>query len=221
MIPIYCGTYKVTIIRSIQLFILHLFSLLNFLTSMQHSGRNFHLNKDIPESDLIAACIKKDPAAQRVIYERFYSKMLAVCQRYTGNRETAKDMVQDGFVILFEKIGTYAGLGSFEGWVRKIFVNISLSYLRKNDALRYSEQIESTSVRPVTTGLVLEKISADDILRCIEQMPPGFRTIFNMYAIEGYSHNEIAKMLNISESTSRSQYSRAKSWLQHKLNDLK
>ena len=188
---------------------------------MQHSGRNSHLNKDTPESDLIAACRKKDAAAQRVVYERLFSKMLAVCQRYTGNRETARDIVQDGFVVLFEKIGTYAGTGSFEGWARKIFVNISLSYLRKNDALRYSEQIENSAGKSVTTGQILENISAGDILRCIEQMPSGFRTIFNMYAVEGYSHNEIAEILKISESTSRSQYSRARAWLQHKLNDLK
>ncbi len=188
---------------------------------MQHSGRNFHLNKDIPESDLIAACKKNEAAAQRIIYERLYSRMLAVCQRYTGSRETARDIVQDGFVVLFEKIGTYAGTGSFEGWARKIFVNMSLSYLRRNDALRYSEPIENTTGRSVTTGLILENISANDILRCLEQMPYGFRTIFNVYAIEGYSHNEIAKLLDISESTSRSQYSRARSWLQNKLNDLK
>ena len=188
---------------------------------MQHSGRNFHLNKDIPESDLIAACKKNEAAAQRIIYERLYSRMLAVCQRYTGSRETARDIVQDGFVVLFEKIGTYAGTGSFEGWARKIFVNMSLSYLRRNDVLRYSEPIENTTGRSVTTGLILENISANDILRCLEQMPYGFRTIFNMYAIEGYSHNEIAKLLDISESTSRSQYSRARSWLQNKLNDLK
>lgn len=87
---------------------------------MQHSGRDFHLNKDIPESDLIATCKKNDATAQRVIYERLYSRMLAVCQRYTGNRETARDVVQDGFVVLFDKIGTYAGTGSFEGWARKI-----------------------------------------------------------------------------------------------------
>ena len=188
---------------------------------MQHSGRDFHLNKDIPESDLIAACKKNDATAQRVIYERLYSRMLAVCQRYTGNRETARDVVQDGFVVLFDKIGTYAGTGSFEGWARKIFVNMSLSHLRKNDALKYTEPIENTAAKTVTTGLILENISAGDILHCMEQMPYGFRTIFNMYAIEGYSHNEIAKLLDISESTSRSQYSRARSWLQNKLNDLK
>lgn len=188
---------------------------------MQHSGPKFHLNKDTPESDLIAACKKKDATAQKVIYERFYSRMFAVCLRYTGNRETARDIVQDGFVVLFDKVGTYAGLGSFEGWARKIFVNLSLSYLRKKDTLRYSEPIENTTGKAVTSGLILENISAGDIMRCIEQMPHGFRTIFNMYAIEGYSHNEIAEILNISEGTSRSQYSRARSWLQQKLKDLK
>ncbi len=146
--------------------------------------------------------------------------MLAICQRYTGNRETAKDITQDGFVVLFDKIGTYAGIGSFEGWARKIFVNLSLSYLRKKDTLRYSEPIENTTGKALTSGFILEKISAKDIMNCIEQMPPGFRTVFNMYAIEGYSHNEIAKILNISEGTSRSQYSRARGWLQQKLKDL-
>ncbi|HHV40014.1 MAG: sigma-70 family RNA polymerase sigma factor [Bacteroidales bacterium] len=187
---------------------------------MQHSGQKFHLNKDTPESDLIAACRKKDAEAQRIIYERLYSKMLAVCQRYTGDRETAKDITQDGFVVLFDKIGTYAGLGSFEGWARKIFVNLSLSYLRKKDTLRYSQPIETTIGKASTSGFILENISAADIMRCIEQMPTGFRTIFNMYAIEGYTHSEIAKILNINEGTSRSQYSRARAWLQQKLKGL-
>ncbi len=141
---------------------------------MQHSGRNYHLNKDIPEGDLIAACLKKDAAAQRVIYERLYSRMLAVCQRYTGNRETARDIVQDGFVVLFDKIGTYAGTGSFEGWARKIFVNISLSYLRKNDALRYSEQIEATTAgSSVTTG-IFENIAGiyTAVYNKCRQIPP-------------------------------------------------
>lgn len=187
---------------------------------MQHSGQNFHLNKDTPESDLIAACKKKEAEAQKIMYERLYPKMLAVCQRYTGDRDTAKDITQDGFVVLFDKIGTYAGLGSFEGWARKIFVNLSLSYLRKKDALRFTQPIETSIGKAVTSGLILENISAADIMRCIEQMPAGFRTIFNMYAIEGYTHNEIAEILNINEGTSRSQYSRARVWLQQKLKSM-
>lgn len=186
---------------------------------MQHSTTKNRLYEDFTESDLIAACVKKDPRAQRVVYERFYAKMLAVCTRYVGCRETAKDIVQDGFVVLFDKIGTFAGTGSFEGWVRKIMVNTSLSYLRKNDALRYSEQIETTIGKSTTTGNILENISAQDILHCIDQMPQGFRTIFNLYAIEGYPHQDIAQMLQINESTSRSQYSRARIWLQNRLTD--
>ena len=118
---------------------------------------------------------------------------------------------------MFEKIGTYAGTGSFEGWARKIFVNISLSYLRKNDVLRYSEQVDVSAGKTTISGNIIENISARDIMDCIEEMPTGFRTIFNMYAVEGYAHHEIAEMLNISESTSRSQYSRARNWLQNKL----
>lgn len=184
---------------------------------MQHSGSKFHLTKDIPESTLIAACVKKNPAAQCALYERLYAKMLAVCTRYVGSRETARDLVQDGFVVLFDKIGMYAGTGSFEGWARKIFVNISLSYLRKNDVLRYSEQVDVSAGKTTISGNIIENISARDIMDCIEEMPTGFRTIFNMYAVEGYAHHEIAEMLNISESTSRSQYSRARNWLQNKL----
>lgn len=187
---------------------------------MQHFKPDNHLDKDSPESQLIAACVKKDPVAQRVVYERFYGKMVTVCQRYVGDKETAKDLVQDGFVVLFDKIGTYAGTGSFEGWARRLFVNTALSYLRKNDALRYSEQIEGSVSKSVVSGRILEDIAAQDILRCIDQMPAGFRTVFNLYAIEGYPHQEIAEMLHINESTSRSQFSRARTWLQHKLTEL-
>ena len=188
---------------------------------MQHFSTKNRLYEDFTESELIAACVKKDPRAQRVVYERFYAKMLAVCTRYTGSKETAKDLVQDGFVVLFDKIGTYAGTGSFEGWVRRIMVNTSLSYLRKNDALRMSQQIDITLGKSVTMGNILENISVQDIMRCVEQMPVGFRTIFNLYAVEGYPHQEIAKMLQINESTSRSQYSRARIWLQNRLTDPK
>lgn len=186
---------------------------------MQRFSLENHLTKDFTESELIAACVKHDAQAQRVVYERFYAKMLGVCTRYVGNRETAKDVVQDGFVVVFEKIGTFAGTGSFEGWVRKIFVNVALTYLRKNDALRFSEPIDTSLGKSPVESSVLEGIAAKELLQSITEMPAGFRSIFNLYAVEGYSHQEIAQMLHINESTSRSQYSRARNWLQNKLNN--
>lgn len=187
---------------------------------MQHFGSKSRLVNDLTEEELIAACVKKDQTAQCVIYKRYYGIMLTLCVRYVGNREIAKDIVQDGFITLFDKIHTYARLGSFEGWAKRIFINTALSYLRKNDALRYSEQADTIALSATASDNILENMSAEDLLRCIASMPEGFRTIFNLYAIEGYQHREIARMLHINESTSRSQYTRAKLWLQNKIKSL-
>lgn len=188
-----------------------------FSYAMQHFNSQLRLSKDLTDEELIAACVKRDQAAQCVIYKRYYGTMLALCIRYVGSRETAKDIVQDGFIVLFDKINTYANLGSFEGWAKKIFINLSLSYLRKSDALRYTEQADTTNVPQLISGNILENMSAQDLLKCIASMPEGFRTVFNLHALEGFQHNEIAKMLHIREGTSRSQYTRARVWLQNKL----
>jgi len=146
---------------------------------------------------------------------------MSVCVRYVPDRETARDLLQDGFVKLFTKIDTYSSVGSFAGWMRRIFVTTALEHLRRNDALKqsldideYDNYIENVDVT------VLDKISADDLMRCIGELPHGFRTVFNLYAIEGYSHAEIAKELNISEATSRSQFMRARKILQKNVQTL-
>ncbi|MBP5210864.1 MAG: sigma-70 family RNA polymerase sigma factor [Bacteroidales bacterium] len=139
--------------------------------------------------------------------------MMAVCRRYIPDAEAAKDVLQDGFVTLFDKLGSYKGDGSFEGWVRRIFVNTALMQLRRNDALKFSDEIElADSVDNVKCD-TLDSIQAGDLMKLINALPQGFRTVFNLYVIEGFDHSEIAKMLKISEGTSRSQLSRARAWL--------
>lgn len=166
----------------------------------------------IDDEELIAGCVRKNSAAQRMLYEKYAHKMMGVCMRYAANRETARDLLHDGFIGLFEKINTYIGNGSFEGWMRRLFINTALMHLRKKDALvNYSEY---SLTEQSTDFSVFEKLSADELVALIAELPTGFRVVFNLYAVEGYTHSEIAEMLHITESTSRSQYARARSCLQ-------
>ena len=133
----------------------------------------------------------------------------------------AEDFLQDGFIKVFSSIRSYSYEGSFEGWMRRIFVNTALEALRKNDLLRNGVDLNALEPQQEADYSAVEKISADELMELIAQLPPGFRTVFNMFAIEGYSHREIAETLNINESTSRSQYTRAKRLLQKWIKELK
>ena len=146
---------------------------------------------------------------------------MSVCLRYADNREMAEDFLQDGFIKVFSSIRSYSYEGSFEGWMRRIFVNTALEALRKNDLLRNGVDLNALEPQQEADYSAVEKISADELMELIAQLPPGFRTVFNMFAIEGYSHREIAETLNINESTSRSQYTRAKRLLQKWIKELK
>jgi len=173
------------------------------------------------QEQLIAGCKEGKPWAQKKIFELYASCMLSVCIRYVNDRETARDLLQDGFIKLFTKIDTFSSIGSFAGWVRRIFVTTSLEYLRQNDALKQGLPIEEFSNLIITNEVtVLDKISADDLMDCVAKLPVGYRTVFNLFAIEGYTHTEIAEMLGISESTSRSQFMRARNILQKKVQFL-
>ena len=129
--------------------------------------------------------------------------------------------MQDGFIKVFSSIRSYSYEGSFEGWMRRIFVNTALEALRKNDLLRNGVELNALEPQQEADYSAVEKISADELMELIAHLPPGFRTVFNMFAIEGYSHREIAETLNINESTSRSQYTRAKRLLQKWIKELK
>lgn len=146
--------------------------------------------------------------------------MLAVCLRYVNDMETARDLLQDGFVRVFTNIHSYTGSGSFEGWLRKIFVNGALEYLRKSDVLRESTDLENSAELVQPDSSAIENLSAAELMKVIQELPAGFRTVFNMFAIEGYSHKEISEALGITESTSRSQFTRARQLLQKRIKEL-
>ena len=145
--------------------------------------------------------------------------MFAVCLRYMGDKDSAEDILQDGFVTLFSKLDSYTGAGSFEGWARRIFVNTALMSLRKKDALKNTEDLDVAWNMASGDPSPIQKIGSDDLLKMVAALPPGFRTVFNMYVIEGYSHKEIAEALGISETTSRSQLQRARVLLQSKIKE--
>ena len=168
---------------------------------------------------LIESCIKGDRAAQKALYDRLAPRMFPLCIRYVGDRALAEDILQDGFITLFTRLDSYKGEGSFEGWARRIFVTTALMSLRKKDALKMSEDLEAArSLRAETTSQT-QNIGYKELMKLIMTLPPGFRTVFNMYAIEGYSHKEISEMLGITETTSRTQLSRARIWLQNKIKE--
>jgi RNA polymerase sigma-70 factor (ECF subfamily) len=172
------------------------------------------------EQQLIEGCRKGNRLAQKELYETYSRKMMGVCLRYTNDRETARDLLQDGFVKVYSSIESYTGNGSFEGWMRKIFVNCALEYLRKSDVLREAIDLDNTTELANPDSSVVSTMSANELLTLIGELPAGFRTVFNLFAIEGFSHKEIGELLNITESTSRSQYTRAKQLLQRKIQTL-
>ena len=167
----------------------------------------------ISESDLIEGCIRGDRRLQYQLYERFAPKMFGVCLRYAGNAEEAEDILQEGFIKVFKKISSYRGDGSFEGWIRRIFVNTAIEHFRRKTYLQpITEQEENTLEGKYLT--VLDSLAEKDIVHLVQQLSPGYRTVFNMYVVEGYTHKQIADSLGISEGTSKSQLSRAKLILQ-------
>jgi RNA polymerase sigma-70 factor (ECF subfamily) len=172
-----------------------------------------HLSND---HDLIEGCLLGNPVMQKKLYDEYAPKMYGICLRYAANNEDAKDILQDGFVKVFTNLGKFKAMGSFEGWMRRIFVNTAIEhYRRKNQLYAISENQEEHI--PNQEVSALDALEADDIIRLISELPNGYRTVFNLFAVEGYSHKEIAIMMNISEGTSKSQYARAKAWLQEKI----
>jgi RNA polymerase sigma-70 factor (ECF subfamily) len=167
------------------------------------------------EGKLIEGCVRGESWAQKAMYELYAPAMMSVCQRYVCNRETARDLLHDGFIKLFAKIHTYSGTGLFAGWMRRVFVTTALEYLRHNDVLRYSIDVEKIDDQYDDNDISqFEYLSSDDLMCCIARLPDKFRTVFNMHAIEGYTYAEIAGELGFNESTSRSHYAKARRLLQ-------
>lgn len=168
---------------------------------------------------LIESCIKGDRASQKALYDLLAPRMFPLCIRYVGDRSLAEDILQEGFITLFTRLDSYKGEGSFEGWARKIFVTTALMSLRKKDALKMSEELDVARGMKAEMTTQIQSIGYKELMQLITTLPPGFRTVFNMYAIEGFSHKEIGEMLGISETTSRTQLSRARVWLQNKIKE--
>jgi RNA polymerase sigma-70 factor (ECF subfamily) len=170
-----------------------------------------------PEQELIDKCLANDPFAQELLYRRYASKMYGICLRYVRQKEDAGDILQDGFVRVFMNLKHYRGDGSFEGWIRRIIVNTAINHYKAN--VKFSRDLSIDDVRPGNhiDNDALSRISTEELLKVIRELPDGFRMVFNLFVIEGYDHKEIGQMLGISESTSKSQLHRAKAALQKKL----
>ncbi|HTQ64598.1 MAG TPA: RNA polymerase sigma factor [Puia sp.] len=166
------------------------------------------------EDAILQGCLKNQAAAQRELYNRYSPKMLAVCYRFAHNREDAEDMLQEGFIKVFLQMHTFQNKGAFEGWIRRIIVHTCINHLKKNKRFNESVDILHANSIQVREETVPSIVQAKQIVDCIRALPIGYRTVLNLYAIEGYSHKEIADMLDIEESTSRSQYTRAKQMLE-------
>lgn len=162
------------------------------------------------EQELIDACVKNDRKAQRELYDRFSRQMMSVCLRYAGNPTDASDMMQEGFIRVFEKLEQYKGDGALGGWIRRVMVNSALLQIRKEKKHSFADEIDEETNVVNTSFDVFSKMAADEILQLVQNLPTGYRTVFNLFAIEGYSHKEIAELLRISESTSKTQFHKAK-----------
>ncbi|MDX2245514.1 MAG: sigma-70 family RNA polymerase sigma factor [Bacteroidia bacterium] len=167
------------------------------------------------EAELAEGCKRGEPVYQRALYQHYHRLMFGVCLRYADNHEDAKDILQEGFIKVFKYISSFEGKGSFEGWIRRIMVHTSIEHYRRNSRYFMVDIEEARQVHLDTD--MLGALSREEILGLVRQLPVGYRTIFNLYAIEGFSHQEIAEMLNISAGTSKSQLSRAKKLLQDRI----
>jgi RNA polymerase sigma factor (sigma-70 family) len=173
----------------------------------------------VKELELIQGCIQEDRHCQRAVFDRYAGKMMTVCLRYARHRMEAEDLLQDSFIKIFDNIHRFEGKGSFEGWIRRIVVNTALKSISKHSFQKEGiglENIYESSEDPS----VLAQLSEEEILKLIQELPDGYRIVFNLYCIEGYSHKEIGETLGIEESTSRSQLVKARNMLQNKVTHL-
>lgn len=172
------------------------------------------------ERKLVKECLRRKPEAQRLLYERYAESMLGLCYRYTKSITDAEDILQEGFVKVFHHLDQYRFDGELGAWVRRIMVTTALNYLKKNRHYRQELSFENEGLHPVSDEDPEWRVSGKELAELIRQLPLGYQTIFNLYAVEGYTHVEIGKLLGIHEGTSRSQYARARSlliaWLERK-----
>lgn len=173
------------------------------------------------EQELIEGCIRENIVFQEKLYRMYCGKMMGVCLRYLTSREEAEDVLQEGFIKVFDKISSFRQDGPLEAWMRRIMVNTAINQLNRNKWQYYTDDIDKvTENENQGHDAITERLNTKDLLSIIEKLPAGYRTVFNMFAIEGYGHKEIAEMLGISESTSKTQYMKARKYIIHLLEQL-
>jgi RNA polymerase sigma factor (sigma-70 family) len=174
----------------------------------------------INEKELVKRCLKNDSGAQELLYRRYASKMLGVCLRYAKNKMEAEDILQEGYIKVFNSLTSFQFKGSLEGWVRRIMVNTAINFYRSS--LKYVQSLDDDEMsdKNMPSITMNDLLTTKELLRIIQELPEGYRVVFNLFAIEGYSHKEIAEILGVSENTSKSQLSRARVVLQNKLKVL-
>jgi RNA polymerase sigma factor (sigma-70 family) len=170
----------------------------------------------LTDEDLIRKCLKGDAAAQRQLFEQFAPRMMTVCRRYMPVRQEAEDILQEAFIRVFKSLHQFRSEGSLEGWMRKAFVRVAINHIKRSK-MRF-DHIDSAEVAGHDD--VVSEMGAEEILSLVQQLPVGYRTIFNLNVVEGYSHEEIGQLLGIAAVTSRTQLMRAKQMLQQKINQL-
>ena len=177
---------------------------------------NLVIQKSETLEQLVKGCKKADPKAQRMLYQKYNRKMFAICKRYLSDAFEAEDAMINGFMKVYDHVRQYEGSGSFEGWMKRIMVNESLSMIRKKKVMHV--ELDQAEIHgEVSYDAISSTLQADELMKMVEELPIGYRTVFNLYAIEGYNHKEIADMLSITEGTSKSQLSRARMLLQQAL----
>jgi RNA polymerase sigma factor (sigma-70 family) len=171
------------------------------------------------ETDLIKGCIDGNRQMQELLYKKFSSKMYGVCLRYSRNADDANDLLQEGFIKVFKNLLKFRGDGSFEGWMRRIFVNTSIEHFRKKVKLYNVTEVQENTIEDTDLN-ILDTLAEKDLIILVNELSPGYKTVFNMHVIEGYSHKEIADILGITEGTSKSQLARAKGVLKKSLEKM-
>ncbi len=170
------------------------------------------------EQEIVEGCIRENIIFQEKLYKMFCGKMMGVCLRYMSSREEAEDVLQEGFIKVFDKIKSFRAEGPVEAWIRRIIVNCALNHISRNKWRNSSEDIDSVNEYEFATAeSISDKMNANDLLKIIERLPTGYRTVFNLFAIEGYGHKEIGEMLGITESTSKTQYLKARKFIREQI----
>ena len=171
------------------------------------------------EYELINGCTRQNPNCQRMLFEQYAGKFMTVCKRYANDDMEAEDMLQEGFIRIFNNIHQFKFEGSFEGWMRRIVVNVALKSLQKKK-IKFSEIKENSTETPSIEAFAYNNLGQEDLMKLINRLPDWYRIVFNLAVIEGYSHEEIGKMLNVQPSTSRSQLVKARKMLQSQILEI-